>query len=89
MRLFSALIPIIVASLLIGYPLLAAMGHVRYANMSTLVGSVLHIGLVFVFISNIDPFRLVVIMLGAESVILAIKLYAAVRYRLWRVPPSV
>ncbi|HUV30382.1 MAG TPA: flippase [Acidobacteriota bacterium] len=83
LKLFSLLIIIVVASILIGYPFLAALGHARYANFSVVVGSIVHLLLLAAIIPVINAYLVVVVTIVTESIVLAVRVYGVRKQRLW------
>lgn len=83
LQIFAIIVPIAAASLLIGYPLLAAFGHEKWANGANVIGSIIHIIIVFALISHLNAYTLVQILLTTECVILGIKIYGVKKNRLW------
>jgi PST family polysaccharide transporter len=85
MLLLSSII--VVPSILLGYPFLAAMGYPKYANMSVVVGSFLHllgIGILSV-LHLISVYSVALMVVITESFVLAIRLYGVIKEKLWRV----
>jgi len=83
LRLFSLIIPIIAASVLLGYPLLAARGHEKYANFSIAIGSLIHIILIALLIPDINPVRVAIAVMITETVILGIIITGIRKHNLW------
>jgi len=78
LRLFAILCTLNVPSALLGYPLLAAMGHPRYANFSVVVASLVHLGMlaaVMPFITNLDVYVIPVLLLITQIIVLSIRSY--------------
>jgi PST family polysaccharide transporter len=84
LRLFALIVPIATASLLLSYPLLAALGYEKYANYSNAVGSLFHIFLIALFIPMLNPYRIVLILIATEALILGIRLYGVIKHKLWQ-----
>lgn len=84
LRIFCIAVPFAAASAMIGYPLLAALGYKRFANYSIVGGSILHLVLVAILIPILSAELLAGLIVLTEAVILAIRVYAVKRYRLWR-----
>jgi len=82
--LFSLALPAIVASILLGYPFLAARGHASYANFSVAAGPMGHLILIAMLIPMITPFRVALVAVFTEIVILTIRLQGVHKHRLWR-----
>ncbi|MFQ6008851.1 MAG: oligosaccharide flippase family protein [Candidatus Zixiibacteriota bacterium] len=84
LRLFALIVPIAAASLLLSYPLLAALGYERYANYSNAVGSLFHIFLVALFIPALNPNRIVLILMAMETLVLGTRVYGIIKHKLWQ-----
>jgi len=85
LKLFAILSIIIVPSILIGYPLLAAMGHPKYANLSVVVGSVLHLIMLSAIIPIIDVYLVAIVTMITEFSVLFIRYYGVRKHKLWSV----
>lgn len=83
LRLFALIVPMVAASLLLSYPLLAALGHEKYANYSNAIGSLIHILLIILIIPVISSHRVVLVMMVTETFILAIRIYGVRKHKLW------
>jgi len=83
LKMFTVLILIVVPSILLGYPFLAALGYPGYANMSVIVGSLAHILLLLIIIPFIDIYWVVGVTIITESVVLMIRVYGVNNYNLW------
>ena len=83
LKLFTILILVVVPSILLGYPFLAALVYSRYANLSVIVGSLSHILLLLIIIPFIDIYLVVGITIITESVVLMIRVYGVNKYNLW------
>ncbi|GAB6077194.1 flippase [Desulfurobacterium crinifex] len=77
---------IVVPSILLGYPFLAAMGFAGYANVSVILGSFLHlVGLVILSVLNmVNVYSVALMVIVTESFVLIIRLYGVIKNRLWR-----
>ena len=60
LRLFAILVPVSAASLLIGYPLLAASGEENYANHSNTIGSIIHVIIILCLLPGITPYNVAI-----------------------------
>lgn len=85
LRLFALIVPIVAASLLLSYPLLAALGHEKYANYSNAIGSLIHILLIVLIIPAISPYRVVLILIVTETIILAMRIFGVRKHKLWSI----
>ena len=60
---------------IIGYPILGAMGHVKTANRSVIVGAIIHLIMVIITYPMItSPLHFVWIMIASQSIILGWRL---------------
>lgn len=84
LKLFSILGLIIVPSILLGYPLLAALGHPRYANLSVVIASIFHLIMLIMIIPIIKIYFIVVITMATETLVLLIRVYGIKKHHLWR-----
>ncbi|MBD5447477.1 MAG: oligosaccharide flippase family protein [Treponema sp.] len=81
---FRAMLPLVVISLptyLFGYPLMGALGIIRIANLSVIVGSVFHLlGLGVLYLAGKMGFiSIALLTFATEVVVLAIRVCAALR----------
>ncbi|MBC8485991.1 MAG: oligosaccharide flippase family protein [Candidatus Cloacimonetes bacterium] len=76
---------IVVPSMLLGYPFLAALGFPKYANMSVIIGSVFHlIGLsVLAILDYITIYSVAFVVLGTEILVLSSRVYWIRSNKLW------
>jgi PST family polysaccharide transporter len=86
LRLFTLVVPFVMASVLLGYPFLAALGHEKYANFSIAIGSVVHLLLIALLIPIISPISVAVAMIVTQLVVLAIRIHGVRKHRLWQIP---
>ncbi len=84
LRLFALLIPVIAASLLLSYPLLAALNHEKYANYSNVIGALIHVALIAALIPVISSHVVVIVMMISESLILGMRIYGVRKHHLWQ-----
>jgi len=68
---------VVVPSMMIGYPFLAAMGHPEYANKSVIYGSLIHIIelIVLITFNLISIYGVTLIVFFTEIFILLYRLY--------------
>jgi PST family polysaccharide transporter len=85
LELFALIVPIAAASILLSYPLLAALGREKYATYATTVGSLVHVLLVAVMVPIISAANVILVMLTAEIVVLSIRVYGIRKHHLWQV----
>jgi polysaccharide transporter, PST family len=90
LMMFAILCTINVPSALLGYPLLAALGHPRYANFSVVVASLIHLGMlaaIIPFIANLKVFVIPVLLIITQLIVLGIRIHG-VRKELGAPPRS-
>lgn len=84
LRVFCFIALITFPSMMVGYPLLGAMGHTKVANGSVIVGSIIHmIGLALLYVfGKMDIYSIACMVLITESVVLFVRLHSVVKYKL-------
>lgn len=78
LMMFAVLCALNVPATLLGYPLLAAMGHPRYANFSVVVASLVHLGMlaaVMPFIAYFDVYAIPALLIITQIIVLSIRSY--------------
>ena len=85
LRIFSVVALIIVPSILLGYPFLAALGYPRYANLSAVIGSISHLVMLILIIPIINIYLVAVVTIITEIVVLLSRVYGIKKHRLWNV----
>lgn len=76
---------VVVPSMLLGYPFLAALGYPKYANMSVIIGSVFHLIVlsVLVILDYITIYSVAFVVLGTEILVLSSRVYWIRSNKLW------
>ena len=76
---------IVAPSILIGYPFLGALGFAKYANMSVIYASLVHLlGLIILaFTNNISIYTVSSMVILTQSVDLYYRVYGVRKYKLW------
>lgn len=85
LRIFCFTVLFSFISAMIGYPLLAAMGHTKEANFSIVFASVIHI-LILLFLmvfGKINIYILAYLTILAEALIVIYRVYYIKKYNLW------
>lgn len=84
LRIFCIIALITFPSILLGYPLLGALGHTKEANGSVIIGSLIHaIGLITLYTLNkMNIYTIACMVLITESVVFAIRAYSTYKYKL-------
>ena len=67
---------------IIGYPVLGAMGYVKTANRSVIIGAIIHVLLIIIFYNNIQsPLHFIWIMIASQSFILSVRLITCIKVK--------
>lgn len=76
-----------IPSMLLGYPLLAAMGHPLYTNYTVMTTSVVHItGLVVLYIYGaISPITVAMMVVMSETLLILFRIWGVRRFRLFQI----
>ncbi len=80
LRIFSILSAIIVPAILLGYPLLGAMGQAKYVNYSVIIASVAHLVLLLAVIPIMNVYLVTAISVLTQMVVIIIRLYAVRKF---------
>ncbi len=83
LKLFALLASIVIISVLLGYPFLAALGHAKYANYSVAVGAVCHIIMLLITIPIMSIYSVAIITIITETIVLSIRVYGVKKHSLW------
>ena len=77
---------VVVPSILLGYPFLAALGYAKYANMSVIYGSIFHLlGLgVLILFKQVSIYNVALLVIATEVLVFSIRLYWVKRKALWQ-----
>ena len=84
LRIFAIGVFIVWSSVLLGYPLLGAIGHTKEVNGTVILASFMHIaGLALLYIFNtLNVYSITYLVLFSEGFILVILLYFVKKYKL-------
>ncbi len=74
LELFAILASILVPSILLGYPLLAAMGFPGYANYSVVIAAIVHVVMLLLFIPVLSLELVVILLIITQLVVIAIRI---------------
>ena len=85
LRLFALIIPVVVASIMLGYPFLGALGYEKYANYSIAIASVCHLIMIALLIPVIGPVKVAMVVIVTEIIVLSIRIYGVNKHRLWTI----
>lgn len=84
LKIFSIIVLFTFPSMLLGYPLLGALGHTKEANRSVIIGSIIHIiGLLILYFSkHMNVYSIVLMVLITEIIVFYIRAYSVYKYKL-------
>lgn len=82
LRIFAVLNFIMVPAILLGYPLLAAMGYPGIVNYSVVIASVIHIILLLALIPVLNVYLVAFITIFTQIVVMGIRGYGVKKYML-------
>jgi PST family polysaccharide transporter len=85
LKIFLVVAMIVVPSIMIGYPFLAAFGHKNYANSSVVCGSVFHLVAlsILVLFNYIGIYQVVIVLFFTELIVFSIRIYGVRKFGLW------
>ena len=91
LRIFCLIALVTFPSILLGYPLLGALGHTKAANGSVIIGSIAHIiGLLTLFTLNkMNVYSIACMVLITENVVLGIRAYSVLKYKLLKTQETI
>ncbi|MFQ5453712.1 MAG: flippase [Candidatus Zixiibacteriota bacterium] len=75
LKIFSILCAILVPSVLLGYPLLAAMGYPRYANYSVIIASLVHLVILGIMIPFLNIYLVAILLIITQLIVILIRIY--------------
>ncbi len=74
LELFAILACIFVPSVLLGYPLLAAMGYPGYANYSVVIAAAVHVAMLLAFLPILSLELVVILLIITQSVVIVFRI---------------
>jgi len=77
LRLFCVLALLFVPTVMIGYPLLGALGKEKYANYSVVFASLFHVALLGIFYKYLTVHRIVYLLLFTQAIVFTIRMVGA------------
>ena len=85
-RIFCMVALVTFPSIMIGYPLLGAIGYTKSANGSVIIGSIIHIiGLFILFlIKKMNIYTIAFMVLITESIVFGIRLIHTFKYEIFK-----
>lgn len=85
LKLFAPLALIVIVSVLLGYPFLAALGYAKYANYSVIAGAIGHIIMLLITIPILSIYSVAIITIITETIVLSVRIYGVKKHSLWKV----
>ncbi len=87
-RILIGVAVVVVPSILLGYPFLAALDYPKYANGTVVLGSIVHVtGLTLLAVTgNITLLTVPALLAVTESTVLLTRAGAVIKFNLWRTP---
>lgn len=84
LMIFCFAIFVTLPSRLAGYPLLGALGYTKFANLSVILGSIVHLtGLLFLFLTrNLNIYSIAYMVVITESIVFILRLIPIFKYNL-------
>jgi len=82
LRIFAVLNFVMVPAILLGYPLLAAMGYPGIVNYSVVIASVIHIILLVALIPVLNVYLVAYITILTQIIVMGIRIYGVKKYML-------
>ena len=87
LRIFAVLLPLAATSILLGFPLLAAVGYKKEVNSLLIIASVIHIILIASIIPIIDPIKVALVSLVTETAVVSMIVRQILKHNLWCAVP--
>jgi len=81
LRLFCFLALLFVPAVMLGYPLLGALGKEKYANYSVVFASLLHVAILLVCYNYLTVNRIIYLLFFTQAIVLTIRLVGAKKLR--------
>ena len=87
LRQFLIILIVVIPSILIGYPFLAALGYKGYANYSVILGSLVHFSVlsILIMLNRITISNIIWSILLTEIVVVSIRHYGVWKFKLMEV----
>ncbi|MHB8058201.1 MAG: oligosaccharide flippase family protein [Desulfuromonadaceae bacterium] len=86
-RILLIALLVVVPSVLLGYPFLAALGHKRSANYSVIIGSLFHVAVLSfcMVIGSVNLLTVSVLVVATETIVFSIRVYSVNKNNLWSI----
>lgn len=85
LKIFCIALLVVAPSQLLGYPFLAAFGYPKYANLSVILGSIIHLAMLIILAisSYLNIYSVAMLVFATETIVLIIRLYGIKKHKLW------
>lgn len=85
LKIFCLALLVVAPSQLIGYPFLAALGYPKYANLSVIIGSIIHLIMLIILAvtSYLNIYSVAILVFVTETIVLLLRLYGIKKHNLW------
>jgi PST family polysaccharide transporter len=83
LRILSIALIIVVPSVLLGYPFLAALGYQKYANGSVVIGSIFHLAMLLLISQFMNIYLVAGLVVVTQSIVFIIRFYGVKKHNLW------
>jgi len=84
-RILSAANMIAIPAILLGYPLLAAMGYPKIVNYSVIIASCVHLAMLLAVIPVINVYLVALITIITQIIVVGIRAYGVKKYKIWSI----
>lgn len=85
LKIFCIALLVVAPSQLLGYPFLAALGYPKYANLSVIIGSIIHLIMLIILAitSYLNIYSVAMLVFVTETIVLIIRIYGIKKHKLW------
>lgn len=86
LKILTLALVLVVPSILLGYPYLAALGKAQFANGSVIIASLFHIAALLVLSQiSMDAFAVAILVVITEAMVLFIRIFGVHKCHLWKI----
>ncbi len=89
LRIFAIVLPFTATSILLGFPLLAAVGYKKEVNLLLIIASAIHVALLALIIPIIDPVKVALVYLVTVTAVDTMIIMQIRKHGLWHAIPEV
>jgi len=83
LRIYAIVLPFAATSIMLGFPLLAAVGYKKNVNLLLIAASIIHITLIVSIIPVIDPVKVAFVSLVTEIAVVSMIFWQIKKFKLW------